>query len=130
MAPEMTPAETQVMQVLVDQGEATTKDVYEALAGTTDWAHATVVTFIRRLEAKGLVSHRRKPGERAFYYRPTRSGKSAGLRQIRDLVDRVFGGNPVPLVSSLLEEKPLTPEQLDALRALLNKQETQRRKRK
>lgn len=120
MASRITPAESQVLQVLIEQGEATTKAVHEALVDATGWAHATVVTFVRRLEAKGLVSHGRKRKERAFYYRPTRSGRSAGRRQLKDLLDRVFGGNPVPLVSTLLEEKSLKPNQIAELRRLLD----------
>jgi predicted transcriptional regulator len=42
---------------------------------------------------------------------------------VKKLVDRVFGGNPVPLVSMFLEEQPLSTEQIAALRHLLDEQE-------
>ena len=120
MQPKITQAEAQVLQALVEQGEATTKAVHQTLVGVTDWAHPTVVTFLRRLEAKGLVTHRRKKGERAFHYSPTRRGKSAGKYQLKELIDRVFGGDALPLVSTLLEEKALKPEQIAELRRLLD----------
>lgn len=125
MAPVLSEAEARVLQALVELGEGTTRDIYEAVAATTDWALPTVVTFLRRLESKGLVSHRKVKGQRAFIYHPNKRGRSAGREQVRNLVERVFGGNPVPLVSMFLEEQPLSPEQIAALRKLLDEHEQQ-----
>ena len=123
MAPLISEAESQVLQALVEMGEGTTREIYEVLAASTGWAQPTVITFLRRLETKGLVSHRKLKGQRAFLYRPNKRGHSAGREQVKKLVDRVFGGNPVPLVSMFLEEQPLNTEQIAALRQLLDEQE-------
>jgi BlaI family transcriptional regulator, penicillinase repressor len=120
MKDTMTSSEAKVLQVLVEHEEATAKTVYKTLAEETGWALATVVTFLRRLEAKGLVRHRKQQGERAFLYRPSRQGSAAGKRQLKEVLNRVFGGNPLPLVSMLLEEQALEPEQIDELRQLLD----------
>ena len=125
MAPLISEAEARVLQALVDLEEGTTRELYDALAEETGWAQPTVITFLRRLESKGLVSHRKVKGQRAFVYRPNKRGRSAGREQVRNLVDRVFGGNPVPLVSMFLEDKPVTPDQLRALRQLLDEHEKQ-----
>ena len=127
MAPVLSDAEAQVLQALVELGEATTREVYESLAEATGWAQPTVITFLRRLEAKGLVTHKKLKGQRAFVYRPNQRGRSAGREQVRKIVDRVFGGNPVPLVSMFVEEEPLTKEQIAALRQLLDEQERKER---
>lgn len=123
MAPILSDAEARVLQALVALEEGTTREVYEAVAESTGWAYPTVITFLRRLEAKGLVSHRKVKGQRAFVYRPNKRGLGAGREQIRNLVERVFGGNPVPLVSMFVEDEPLTKEQIAALRHLLDEQE-------
>ncbi len=123
MAPIMSEAEARVLQALLDLNEATTGELYEALSEETGWAQPTVITFLRRLEAKDLVSHRKIPGQRSFVYSPNKRGRSVGKEQVRNLVERVFGGNPVPLVSMFLEEQPLSVEQLQALRKLLDDQE-------
>lgn len=123
MAPLISEAETRVLQALIDMEEGTTRDLYEALSEETGWAQPTVITFLRRLEAKGLVSHCKVKGQRSFVYSPNKRGRSAGREQVRNLVERVFGGNPVPLVSMFLEEQPLTLDQLQALRHLLDEQE-------
>lgn len=127
MAPVLSDAEARVLQALVELGEGTTREVYDALSEATGWAQPTVITFLRRLEAKGLVSHRKVKGQRAFVYRPNQRGRSAGREQIRKLVERVFGGNPVPLVSMFVEEEPLTRDQIAALRQLLDEQERKER---
>lgn len=127
MAPPLSDAEARVLQTLIEMGEATTREVYEALAGTTGWAHPTVITFLRRLETKGLVTHRKVKGQRAFLYRPNKRGRTAGREQVKSLVNRVFGGNPVPLVSMFVEDETLTKEQITALRQLLDEQERRER---
>jgi len=127
MAPLISDAEAKVLHALVSMGEGTTREIHEAIAASEDWAQPTVITFLRRLEAKGLVSHRKVKGQRAFVYRPNKRGLGAGREQIRNLVDRVFGGNPVPLVSMFVEEEPLTREQITALRQLLDEQERRER---
>lgn len=123
MAPLISEAEAQVLQALVEMEEATARELFAALAESTGWAQPTVVTFLRRLEAKGLVSHSKLKGQRSFHYRPNKRGHSAGPDQVRKVVDRVFGGNPVPLMSMFLEDQPLSTEQIAALRQLLDEQE-------
>ena len=123
MAPVLSEAEARVLQMLVEMREAPARELHGALAGATGWALPTVITFLRRLEAKGLVSHRKIKGQRAFLYRPNKRGHSAGREQVKKLVDRVFGGNPVPLMSMFIEERPLNKEQIAALRQLLDEQE-------
>ena len=127
MEKNLTPSEARVLRALEEAGEATATALHAALAKETEWAHATVVTFLRRLEKKGMVKHRRQKSARAFLYRPAPSGGSAGARMARQLVDRVFGGNPLPLMATMLEERPLTEAQLEELRTLLDKHVRERK---
>ena len=123
MAPVISESEAQVLQALIDLGEGTTRDLFEALSEVTDWAQPTVITFLRRLEAKGLVSHEKVAGQRSFIYRPNQKGHSVGREQVKTLVERVFGGNPIPLMSMFLDEQPMTTDQLEALRKMLDDHE-------
>ena len=114
-----TASELVVLRALTEQGRATAKAVHSALLDETGWALSTVITFLRRLEAKGLVTHTNHEGRRAFVFQPTRKARTAHRRVLRDLVDRLFGGDPVPLVSSLLAEANLDEPQLEELRRLI-----------
>jgi len=120
MTPDASYSEMLVLQALVEKGSATAAELSEALAPGTGWAYSTVVTFLRRLESKGLIGHARRPGRKAFVYRPTRRAAGSRRRALRDLLQRVFGGDPLPLVSSLLEETHLKKSQIEQLRRMLD----------
>jgi predicted transcriptional regulator len=122
MADKASDAEMTVLAALLERREATAADLHNQFSERRGWAHSTVVTFLRRLEAKGLVTHTRPRGQRAFLYRPTAKARSTRHRVIRDVLDRVFGGNPLPLVSSLLEEGNLNQEQLEELQRMIERQ--------
>jgi len=121
MAEKASDAEMTVLAALLERGEATAADLHTELTGGHGWAHSTVVTFLRRLEAKGLVTHGRPRGQRAFVDRPTARARSSRHRVIRDVLERVFGGNPLPLVSSLLEHGDLSRKQLDELQRMIER---------
>ena len=123
MSHPITPAENQVLHALLEMERGTTKEVHARLEDETGWAHPTVVTFLRRLQDKGYVSHKKTPSGRAFVYRPSAKGRLAGRRLIHDMMDRFFGGAPLPLVSALLSDATLTSEEIASLRELLRQHE-------
>ena len=101
------------MKVVWSRGDATVRDVYEALLEERKIAYTTVMTMMNVLEKKG---HLRKRAEgRSFLYHPTRPRRKVVGSMVREFVDRVFGGSAAPLLAHLVEEERLTPEELDAL---------------
>ena len=112
-SPTLTPQELEIMKVIWERGHATVRDVYEALLEERKIAYTTVMTMMNVLEKKG---HLRKKAEgRSFAYRPTRSRQQVVASMVREFVDRVFGGSAEPLLVHLVEDRHLTPEELDAL---------------
>ncbi|HIJ65234.1 MAG TPA: BlaI/MecI/CopY family transcriptional regulator [Candidatus Hydrogenedentes bacterium] len=128
MPQEATQSEMLVLRVLTEHAPATAKEVHAALLDETGWALSTVITFLRRLEAKDLVTHTNHQGQRAFVFQPTRKARTAHRRVLRDLVDRLFGGNPLPMVSALLDEADLDESQLEELRQLIEDRTSARRR--
>ena len=119
-------AELEVLTCLHRRGEATARDIREALWDQRPMAHGSVLTLLGRLERRGLVGRKKGPSGKAFVYMPTRR-RTATLRPVlRRLVDRVFAGSPVDLVASLFETRPPTPEELDALQRLVRDLRRQR----
>jgi len=47
-----------IMTVLWERGEATTGDVHEALRAERGLAFTTIATMLRKMEDKGVVTHR------------------------------------------------------------------------
>jgi BlaI family transcriptional regulator, penicillinase repressor len=112
-------AELEVLTCLHRRGEATARDIREALWDQRPMAHGSVLTLLGRLERRGLVARKKGPSGKAFVYMPT-GRQTAALRPVmRRLVDRVFAGSPVDLVASLFETRPPTPQELDAIQRLV-----------
>ena len=99
-------------------GEGTIYDVLERFPERGRPRYTTVLTVLRGLEEKGLVTHRTEG--RTYIFRPTERAAQVRGRLISDVVERVFGGSPTNLVAALLDTEAVTPEVLAELRALLD----------
>ena len=113
-------AELDVLACLWRHGEATARQVREALDHYRPMAHGSVATLLGRLQAKGLVSREKGPVGKAFVYTPTLQPRSGYRRVVRELLQRIFGGNSVALVTSLFETQPPTAAELEDLQRLLD----------
>ena len=120
--PNLPDAELEMLVCLHKMGEATARDVREALEGHRPMAHGSAVTLLGRLESKGLVRKRKGSVGKAFVYSPTRSAGSTLRPVMRKVLTRIFGGNGVALVNSLFDVQPPTPEELEELQALIDEQ--------
>ncbi len=113
-------AELEVMACLWRLGEASARQLRESMAGFRPMAHASVMTLLNRLEAKGLIRRAKGPVGKAFVYTPTRQPGKTYRRVIGDVLQRIFGGNGPALVASLFETQPPTAEEIDQLQRLLD----------
>jgi predicted transcriptional regulator len=107
-----TDRELEIMRVVWRLGEASAKQIQEALPG--DRHYNTVMTIIRVLEKKNHLTHREDG--RTYLYRPTQSQDKARKRVLKHLINHVFGGSASSLVANLVETGDLTLEDLDAIR--------------
>ena len=64
-------AELEVLACLWQKGEATARDVREAMASYRPLTHSAVSTLLARLQEKGLVGRRKGPVGKAFLFRAT-----------------------------------------------------------
>jgi predicted transcriptional regulator len=117
------PAELDLLVYLWRHGPATAAEVRAGVAGRRRMAHGSAVTLLKRLEDKGLVAATGKRGK-AFVYAATCRPEPTHRRLVGDLLDRVFGGNAVSLVSSLFAGRAPSPDELRELRGLLDELST------
>ena len=110
--------ELDVMGVLWDLGSGTVAEVRDRLPA--DLAYTTVLTILRNLEAKDLVSHTAEG--KAHRYVPRVARKAARRSAIARVVEKLFHGSPEQLVTQLVEDEQLSAEDLARLRALLTSQ--------
>jgi BlaI family penicillinase repressor len=117
--PAMSPAETEVLRLVWQSREATVQQVYDALPANRKVTYVTVATLLRRLERKGYLRHRVRG--KAFLYVPAAKEEDVVRRTISDLVERLFGGNPVPLMQHLARHSGITDEDIERLKKLAKK---------
>ena len=107
--------ELDVMAVLWELGDGTVAEVREKLPA--DLAYTTVLTILRKLEAKGLVRH--KVEGKAHRYIPRVAQKSARRTVLGRLIDKLFDGSPEQLLAHLVDDHALTPAQVKRIREKL-----------
>ena len=115
----VTDGELSILQVLWQQGEATSRQITAALHDeVTDPKMSSVQKLIERLEAKGCV--RRDRSRRAHRFRPLVSHEEFLRSRLQGLADRLCDGALAPLVTTLLGSKRLSREDRDTLRRLID----------
>jgi BlaI family penicillinase repressor len=118
MSMKLGSVQLRIMRVLWARGEATAREVTDDLSARETIAHSTVQTLLRKLEAKGAVAHERR--DRTFVFRPLVQEEAVSRTSLRDVLDRVFQGSVVGLVSHLLDNEKVSPEELERLRRLID----------
>lgn len=115
----LTLAEQRIMNVLWEMGEANVRQITEALAKEYDLAYTTVLTTTRILADKAYVGFRKEG--RTHIYTPLISQKAERSSALKNVLASLFDGSPRALAQHLIEDDNLTPEDIKALRDLLDK---------
>lgn len=108
-----------IMQVLWDRGEATVTEVHQNLESGARLAYTTVATMLRKMEARGLVSHRCEG--RSFVYDAVVAAGAVTRSMADHLVDRLFEGSLTDAVSHLLSTREVSRDELIQLERLIAK---------
>ena len=117
--PAVSPAETEILRLVWRLGSATVQDVCDALSKERSVTYATVQTLLRRLEKKGYICH--EVQGKAHLFHPAVDREDVIHNTVRAFVDRLFGGDPVPLMMHLADHSKLTGEDLNRLKKLIDR---------
>lgn len=107
--------ELEVMAILWELGSGTVSEVRERLPDAL--AYTTVLTTLRNLEAKGFLRHEAEG--KAHRYFPSVARQAAERSAVSRLIETMFGGSPELLLTKLVDDHPLSAEQLKTLRLKL-----------
>ena len=108
-------SEAKVMEIIWERGVISAKEISLIAGETIGWNKNTTYTVIKKLEAKGFI-HREDPG---FICTALVSRDRVQKAEVVSLVQKVFGGSRKALFSALLEDEPLSQDEIDALRKLI-----------
>jgi predicted transcriptional regulator len=123
----VTDAELAVLKVLWAEGPSAIRALADRLyPGGGPSHYATVQKLLERLESKGHVT--RRAGGRANLYEAAVERRDLIARRLQETADRLCDGSLAPLLSHLVGAADLSPEELRALRAMLDGAEGTQRK--
>lgn len=111
--------EREIMDIIYRRGKATAMDVFEELGQTP--VYSAVRTFLRILEEKGQLYHK-KQGKQYVYY-PIVSRENAAKYAIGNLLGTFFNNSTEQAMAALLDFKSdkLSDSELDKLAKLIEK---------
>ncbi|HWB08079.1 MAG TPA: BlaI/MecI/CopY family transcriptional regulator [Pirellulales bacterium] len=116
--PPLAKSELELARIVWRLGEATVRQVLEELPRERGLDFATVQTYLRRLEAKGYLRVSQR-GRTNVYSSRVEPDRVLG-EVVRDFLDRVFDGRPLPLVQQLITDPDLSDEEIDELQRTLD----------
>lgn len=119
-SPQLTDAEQRIMALLWERGEASVRELTDALQAEHSLAYTTVLTTIRIMAEKGYVDFRKEG--KAHIYKPLLSRDGARRQALGSLVRSLFGGSPQSLAQHLVADEQLSLEDIEALREALLKE--------
>lgn len=114
-----------IMRVLWERGEASAAEVCAALHRARKLAPTTIATMLKKMEVKGLVSHRSEG--RRFIYEPTVTEAEVTRSMVSDLTSRLFAGDATALVSHLISTHEIGADDLAEIKQIIRKAEKDRK---
>lgn len=109
-------SEAKVMKIIWEKHPISAKEISLIAAETIGWNKNTTYTVIKKLESKGFIE-RQEPG---FICVPLVSENQIQKIEAVSLVRKVFGGSRKALFSALLEDEPLSEDEINELRKLID----------
>ena len=99
---------------------ATADEIRRALKVRYPLKDSSIRTLLRRLEARGYVSHR--VDGKTFVYRAVVPARSVAARAVQHVIDRFCAGSVEQFLTGLVDEKVLSIRELERLTRKVRKQ--------
>jgi len=121
--PRPTEAELEILQVLWTTGSTSVRQVNEALHSARGVGYTTTLKLMQIMLEKGLLL--RDSSKRTHIYRAAVAQQDTRQNLLENFVDQAFGGSAMDLVLQALGSHRATPEELEEIKALIEKLENE-----
>jgi predicted transcriptional regulator len=111
----------EIARLLWEIGPATVREIHAEVCKSRQADFATIQTFLRRMESKGYATSKLE-GRTRIYSAKTRP-RTVIRDTVDDLIERLFGGETMPLVKHLIEERGIEASEINELRELVDRLE-------
>jgi BlaI family penicillinase repressor len=119
--PALANSELAVMNLLWQNERLTAREIREQLyPDATKAQHGTVQKLLQRLEDKGYVERDRNLAVHLFSAVVSRQTYAG--RQLESLADKLTAGSFAPLITHLIEQKKISRDEINRIRAILDVQ--------
>lgn len=119
MGIQLTEAEAKIIALLWEESPLTMMQITRRLRDVTGWTKHTVINILKRMLTKGTI--RMEDVKPAKLYFPLVEKASVEQEETQTFLDKVYGGNPVLLMSAMVDGGTLTEKEIDELLVLLNR---------
>ena len=119
---KITDAEWEVMRVVWAHGSVTSREIIEILESKMQWKAPTIKTLIGRLVEKGALNTEQE--DRKYIYSANIEEKEAVRSFTNDIFDRICRKNVGNVLASIIEDHPLSFDDIQRLEEMLEKKKT------
>jgi len=116
----LTDLQQAILEFIWSHGPVTAEQVREALLPGRRLKDPTVRTLLRRLEARGYLTHRLQG--KVFLYQAAVRRHSLGARAVRHIIDRFWQGSAEQFLVGMVDEKVLSIAEIERLARKVRKQ--------
>jgi predicted transcriptional regulator len=117
---DLTKTEERIMQVIWELDKCFVKDIIDRLDDDPKPPYTTVSSVVRILENKGFVGH--KAYGKTHEYFPVVSREDYGKFSFKRMFREYFGGQPEKVLSFMINEEKLSPEEIGQLKKFIDNQ--------
>lgn len=114
----ITGSEQKILSLLWEEGSLSTMEIVKKLEAETGWSKHAVISFLHRMETKGIVKYAEQG--RAKIYTPCVTKEEAARKQRFSLLDTFYQGKIGLMLSEMVAENSLSGSEIDELRKLLD----------
>lgn len=119
MGTKLSSLEWKIMEALWEKSPLSASEVHDELRETDDCHVKTVRSLLDRMIKKEAVTRKKKHG--VWVFNPALDRDASLNKESRTFLQRFFRAQPVPLVAHLVKNDMLSNDELDELRALIDR---------
>lgn len=110
-------SEWRLMQIIWDKAPVTYRQICDAACEPNGWTRHVVISYLKRMEAKGAI--RVEDAKPVKLYYPLLERSEAINAETKDVLNRVYNGNILLMVQAATRARALSEAERAELEALL-----------
>lgn len=110
-----------IMQVLWEKSSASLRELCDALSESKGWTKHAISSFLKRMLEKGAISVD-ESGKVKKYIAVWNKDETI-LEETQSIMERVYKGNLLLMVSNAVKEQKMTKEEIEELKSMLDSME-------